>query len=138
MWSITKEGDPLVATSSIESHREKITGLVWLTEDLTAADASLRGSRLLSSALDGKIILWDIDLASGQSLRPAKTFLLTAENLPRSLKSRARSKAEVGITCLAVNNEDPDIIMIGENRDKYASVALETNTFNLYNILYYL
>lgn len=111
LWSITKEGDPLIATSSVETHREKITGLLWILDDLSA-DAGLRGSRILSSALDGKIILWEIDLAK-QTLTPAKTYLVTGENLPRSIKSRAKVKAEVGITCLALNYEDPDIIMIG-------------------------
>ena len=102
-----------MGTSSIDSHREKITGLQWITGNLTVADASLRGSQILSSALDGRIILWDIDLAGPQTLIPKKTFLITAENLPRNIKSKARSKAEVGITCLAVNKEDTDIIMIG-------------------------
>ena len=70
--------------------------------------------QMISSALDGKIILWEID-TSGQELVPVKVFVLTAEHLPRNLKVKARGKAEVGITSLAVNHEDRDIIMIGIN-----------------------
>ena len=63
-------------------------------------------------ALDGKIILWSIDSAA-QRLSPVRIYPVLAEHLPRALKVRARSRTEVGVTCLDINREDGDIIMIG-------------------------
>ena len=49
LWSIQKEGDQLLASSTMNSHSEKVTSIHWLN------------NQVLSSSLDGKIMLWNID-----------------------------------------------------------------------------
>lgn len=74
LWSVARDQDPLVATSNMKGHREKVTGVEWVT-----------ATQVLSCALDGRVILWNVD-AVAQNFLPARIYLLKAEHLPRSLK----------------------------------------------------
>ena len=74
LWSVARDQDPLVATSNLKGHRERVTGLQWVT-----------ATQVLSCALDGRVVLWNID-AVAQNFLPARIYLLKAEHLPRSLK----------------------------------------------------
>ena len=74
LWSVAKDQDPLVATSNMKGHREKVTGLQWVT-----------ATQILSCALDGRVILWNVD-AVAQNFLPARIYLLKAEHLPRAMK----------------------------------------------------
>ena len=74
LWSVAKDQDPLVATSNMKGHREKVTGLQWVT-----------ATQILSCALDGRVILWNVDTVA-QNFLPARIYLLKAEHLPRAMK----------------------------------------------------
>ncbi|TRY73188.1 hypothetical protein TCAL_01952 [Tigriopus californicus] len=112
LWSVSREQDPLVAnSSSMSGHREKITSLHWINAT-TTAEGSLRHTQLLSAALDGKMILWNIDMNT-QALTPSKRFWIPAEHIPRSLNAKIRARTELGITCLDLNKEDENIILLG-------------------------
>lgn len=112
LWSVSRDNDPLIAvSSSMSGHREKITSLHWINAT-TTAEGSLRHTQLLSAALDGKIILWNID-TNTQALTPSKRFCIPAEHIPRSLKAKVRARTELGITCLDLNTEDENIILLG-------------------------
>ena len=106
--SSSSSNDPLVASSAIAAigHREKVTSIQWIISN------SGEKAQIISAALDGKLILWSLDVGSG-ILKPLKVFIVLAEHLPRALKVRSRSKTEVGVTAISLNSEDSDIIMIG-------------------------
>jgi len=116
LWSVAKGSDDvvggtLVASSNMRGHTEKVTSVYWILKR-HGADTTFAHTRVLSAALDGKIIEWSVDSKEG-SLKPVKAMPVAADHLPRVLKVRARSKTEVGITCLALNSEDPNIAIAG-------------------------
>ena len=74
LWSVTRDQDPLVATSNMKGHREKVTGLQWVT-----------ATQVLSCSLDGRILLWNVDITT-QNFVPARIYLLKVEHLPRAMK----------------------------------------------------
>ncbi len=87
-----------------------MTSVQWLPQ--MEVDPTLRHTLLLSTALDGKIFLWAVD-SKTQTMAPRRAFLVQADHLPRTLKVRGRSRAEVGVTAVSVNSEDPNIVSIG-------------------------
>jgi WD40 repeat protein len=109
LWQVSKEG--ILATSGLNGHRERITCIEWRV-DSSSADNTLKTSKILTSSLDGRIIQWTID-HSGHAMTAERIFVLAAEHLPRALRLRARSDADVAITCMAINTEDRDIVLLG-------------------------
>ena len=112
-WSLDDENaaNSVLCTSGMKGHREKITGL----EFLPAKKSGMSGLTLISSSLDSKMIIWMPDGQHTHELIPVKIFVIPAERLPRSLNVKSRSKigAEVGISCFALNLENPDIFAVG-------------------------
>ena len=137
VYNIARENDSLLATSygiTMSGHKEKISSLSWIsTSDLREQQmTNLQNHIILSSALDGKIIIWKLDY-NKQELIPTKGFQLVHDHFPRSLGVKTRSNTEVGITCLSVNNEDANVFILGTEpgaifQGSLASMSLITPT----------
>ena len=84
VWSVSssEESDPLVGSSAMSGHRERVTSVRWMPQE----DNSIKHAGFLTGGLDGKIILWGIDSSALQRLKPVRVFPVLAEHLPRSLK----------------------------------------------------
>ena len=104
--------DPLIASSgvgSIHGHRDKITSVQWINGSHFEARTSFNTYFILSTGLDGVLILWTLD-QSKNDLNPIRKMIIDPSYLP---KKQIRKKTDVGITCLSVNSNDNSVVVIG-------------------------
>lgn len=113
LWNTRNEGDMLCCTSSTtrqDLHQERVTRLNWIRP--TSGKSGDLGL-LVSSSLDGKVIVWQIktDL---KAIEPQKGFVILTSDLPKSMSIKSSSReSEVGIVSLSFNWVDPSIFVIG-------------------------
>lgn len=126
LWNIAKEDDMFMALSGsgAESHREPISELHWFSD---AEDVSKY--KLVSCSLDGKIIMWRFD--EKKHLLEAKDgWIILADLLPRNLGIKSiRPGAEVGVTSMSFNCEDPSIYIVGAEGGTVFQCSMNSQTF---------
>ena len=104
IWDTRNENE--MQLIHVIAHRSSITGLHWTQLDENKSDY------IVSSGLDGKILLWEIQ--NYKSLVHKKSFVILTDDLPRSLSIKGnKSNSEVGIFSMSFNTEYPSIFVVG-------------------------
>lgn len=113
VWNALSDSDPLLASSgvgSIHGHKDKITTVNWISASHLDSRSSRNTFYILSTGLDGILILWSLDLAKND-LNPVRKMMVDQSHLPRT--SGVRKKTDIGITCLSTNLDDNSLVIFG-------------------------
>ncbi|KAL3184907.1 hypothetical protein MRX96_030798 [Rhipicephalus microplus] len=108
LWDMQNASDQWASSPTVihDNHRDLVKCTEWIgnTQESTS---------LISCGLDGLVIQWRYEPRKGH-LEAINYFLLLAENvrLHKQIPSGA-SSAHVGVTCLAKNNFDDEVFVIG-------------------------
>ena len=100
-----------LGVGSIHGHKDKITSILWIAASHIDSRYSMNTSLILSTGLDGNLILWNLDLGKN-ALNPLRKMLVEPRYLQKSGISIKR-KTDVGITCLSSNAIDNSNIVFG-------------------------
>lgn len=100
----------------------QVTQLITTYDETFFSRASRNNYYVLSTGLDGIMILWSIDQAK-DDLIPIKKFLVETRHLP---KVSARKKTDVGITCISMNTADHTLVIFGTESGAILEGSLTT------------
>lgn len=92
-------------------HKDKISTIQWISASHIDSKHQYNDFFILTTSLDGIIILWDVDLSMGV-FKPMRKMLVD----PRYLQKTGlvlKRKTDVGITCLSKNMLDESTIIFG-------------------------
>ena len=128
VWNFNSDSDPLIASSGVGSyhgHRDKISTVNWISASHLDSRASRATFYILSTGLDGILILWTVDQAKND-LIPIKKMIVEARHLPKI--GIIRKKTDVGITCLSQASDDHSMIVFGTESGAILEGSLTTPT----------
>ena len=128
VWNFNSDSDPLIASSGVGSyhgHRDKISTISWIASSHLDSRASRSTYFVLSTGLDGILILWNLDMAKGD-LIPTKKMIIEARHLPKI--GTVRKKTDVGITCLSQAPDDQSLVVFGTESGAILEGSLTTPT----------
>ena len=105
LWN-TRNNENEIIFGSVSAHRSAVTALHWIP-----SNGRTDFDKIISCGLDGKILIWKVN---DKSIQLFEAFVILAQDMPRTIHIKGdKSEAEVGIECLSLNCEDPNIFIIG-------------------------
>ena len=119
VWDLDSE-DKLLATSGLKpnrAHAEVITSIRWVLKPSARSEAY----QILTSGLDGKIVLWKKPPAPSKDLQAARFLQFSPRDLPRIDIPQAKS---IGVTALHYHKSIPDMFFASSENGLLAKLKL--------------